>query len=238
MKSLIKRLVRSIGMDLRHYLPSTAAGAQLKAIFDHRQINLVFDIGANSGGYGRFLRECGYAGRIVSFEPLPFAHATLRSEASGDPLWEVAPAMAIGAEDGEIEINVSRNSVSSSILPMKEAHLRAAPDSAFISKVRVPIRKIDTLAAQYMRQGSLAFLKADTQGYEDRVLRGAANTLKILIGLQLELSFHQIYEQQTLFFEMIEKYIPKEFELWGIWPEFTNHQTGRLLAVDAIFIRS
>lgn len=82
------------------------------------EVNLVFDIGANAGQFAQSLRELGYRGRIVSFEPQSEAREQLERAASVDPLWEVAPKAAIGAEDGEIELNLAANSISSSLLPM------------------------------------------------------------------------------------------------------------------------
>jgi hypothetical protein len=120
---------------------------------------------------------------------------------------------------------------------MAEAHVAAAPDSRYIRSEEVPLRRLDTIAPNYIRDGSIAFLKADTQGYEDRVLTGARETLNRVVGLQLEMSFAYNYTGQVLFSEMVERYIPKDFTLWAIWPEFANQRTGQLLAVDAIFMR-
>ena len=89
-------------------------GSMLKA----HEVNLVFDIGANAGQFAQSLRELGYRGRIVSFEPQSEAREQLERAASVDPLWEVAPKAAIGPEDGEIELNLAANSISSSLLPM------------------------------------------------------------------------------------------------------------------------
>jgi FkbM family methyltransferase len=237
MKEALKMLARLAGFEVRQYSVTSSPDAQLKTILSHHRVNLVFDVGANVGGYGRKLRACGYKGRIVSFEPLQTAHRVLTQTAHNDSRWEVAPRMAIGAEDGAISINIAANFASSSVLPMAEAHVAAAPDSRYIRSEEVPLRRLDTIAPNYIRDGSIAFLKADTQGYEDRVLTGARETLNRVVGLQLEMSFAYNYTGQVLFSEMVERYIPKDFTLWAIWPEFANQRTGQLLAVDAIFMR-
>jgi FkbM family methyltransferase len=202
----------------------------------HR-VNLVFDIGANVGQFGRSLRDAGYRGRIVSFEPLSVAWEKLVVASRSDSLWEVAPRAAIGNEDGEVEMHVSGNSVSSSVLDMLDAHAIAAPGSAYVGREKVPLRRLDTVAVDYLRPDSLLVIKIDTQGYEDRVLRGASNLLKNTVGLRLECSLVPLYDGQLLYDEMIGRLKELGFALWRMTPEFVDPASGRLLQIEATFFR-
>lgn len=237
LKATTKRLIRTFGFDLRRYSPASSASAQRMAILRHHGVSLVFDVGANTGGFGRTLRDEGYLGRIVSFEPLKAAHDALSVAASKDRFWHAATRAAIGAEDGEIEMHVAANSESSSILDMLDAHLAAAPESSYVGVEKVPLHRLDTLASEYMEDSSTLFVKIDTQGYEEQVLLGGANTISRAVVLQLELSLVQLYAGQKLMPEMLEILKNMGFDLWGIAPVFVDLRSGRMLQVDAIFCR-
>ncbi|HZO22437.1 MAG TPA: FkbM family methyltransferase [Steroidobacteraceae bacterium] len=237
LRQFLRSTLRHVGLDVRRYRPATSADAALKAMLAFHRINLVFDVGANTGQFGALLREAGYAGRLVSFEPLSAAHLQLTKVARHDPLWEVASPMAIGSENGEIELHVSGNSVSSSVLPMLEAHSSAAPESAYVSSEKVPLRTLDTVAAAYLRPDTELFIKIDTQGYEDRVLRGAGTVLQRTKGLQLELSLVPLYEGQRQFDDLLAELQHAGFELWNMTPAFVDPVRGRLLQVDATLFR-
>ena len=58
--------------------------ARLKKLFDTYQVDLVIDVGANTGSYGIALRDCGYSGLIISFEPIQGAYDKLLENANGD----------------------------------------------------------------------------------------------------------------------------------------------------------
>lgn len=238
MKSLAKKLVRRLGFDIRRYSPSTSEAAQLLRMLSAHRVNLVFDVGANAGQYGHHLREAGYNGQIVSFEPVLAAWEELRKQSRNDSSWTVAPRVAVGDDDGEVEINVSANSFSSSILGMLDAHSNAAPDSQFVRKEVTPLCRLDTVASRYLKADSVVFLKVDTQGYEDRVLRGAQNLLGSIVGLQLELSLVPLYEGQRLFEDLFKQLRDLDFSLWAMSPVFADPQSGRLLQLDATFFRS
>jgi len=226
-----------MGFELRIYRPGSSETAQLmKTLAEHR-INLVFDVGANAGHFGRFLRDAGYLGRIVSFEPLSAAWNLLRKASYNDPHWEAAPRTAIGSQNGEIEINVAQNAVSSSILPMHTAHVVAAHESKYIGVERVPLRRLDSVAAAYIQPHSVAFLKVDTQGYEDQVLKGAESILDRIVGIQLELSTVPLYAGQLLYDDFFALLKPLGFELWAVCPVLVDPQSGRLLQLDATFFR-
>lgn len=238
MKPLVHRALQLLGYDIHRFRPAAFPEPQLAAALRSGDVNLVFDVGANAGQFGLKLRQHGYGGRIISFEPLEEPRQRLIEAADADALWEVAERAAIGDRDGEIDIHVSANSYSSSALEVLDAHLRAAPDSRYVGSERVPLRRLDTVALPYLRPDAVAFLKIDTQGFEDRVLDGAARILPQIGGIQLELSVVPLYSGQKLLPEMLERLRSLGFALWGIWPVFVEPDTGRLLQVDATFFRS
>jgi FkbM family methyltransferase len=233
----IRRTLRGLGYDVRPYQAHYFPDVQLTALLRSLKVNLVLDVGANSGQFGKSLREHGYAGRIVSFEPLEAARKGLLDATGGDPQWQVAERCAIGERDGVLDINVSQNSVSSSALQMLDAHLRTAPDSRYVATERVPLRRLDTCALQYLDAASVALLKIDTQGYEDRVLDGAAGILDRISTVQLEISLVPLYAGQRLFPEMLQRMLALNFEVWAMWPVLVDPDSGRLLQVDATFVR-
>ena len=140
-KTSLKRLVHRMGFELHRLDPSADPAIQLLKALDRFNVNQVFDIGANSGQFAAELRSVGYKGRIVSFEPLLDAHRLLSESSARDPSWIAHPRGAIGDYDGEIELNISGNSVSSSVLPMMDAHSSAAVGSAYIDTEKVPIAR-------------------------------------------------------------------------------------------------
>jgi len=204
-KKTIKKLSRSLGIDLKRYNIQTSEAAKMQRLLAYHNIDLVFDVGANIGQYAKLLRELGYSGRIVSFEPLSSAYSQLKAVSEKDPLWEIAPQAAIGNQEGEIIINIAGNSYSSSALPMLDAHLESAPESAYSGSETVKLSRLDTLAKNYIKSETKSiFLKIDVQGLEKQVLEGATAILPLVKGIKLELSLVPLYEGQVLFQEMID----------------------------------
>jgi FkbM family methyltransferase len=236
-KDLVHTLARSVGLQVYRYIPVRSHAAQLEAMLAHHKVNLVFDVGANVGQFGGELRRLSYRGRIVSFEPILAAHKALLRNAHRDPHWHVAERAALGASEGQVEIGISDNSVSSSVLPMLDAHIAAAPSSAYTAVETVRLTTLDTLALEHFRPDSVALLKVDTQGFEAEVLKGAKETLARSVGLQLELSLTHLYAGQKLLPEMLGQITAEGFELWALVPTFADDRSGRLLQVDATFFR-
>lgn len=237
MAGRIRRLLRKAGIEANRYTVHTSAGAHLNRLLRHCGIDLVLDVGANSGQYAAELRTHGYAGRIVSFEPLATAHARLTRAAHGDSGWSIAPRMALGDADGETTIHVAGNSFSSSILDMLPSHERAAPGSGYVASETVPLKRLDSVAREYLADSRRVLLKIDTQGYEDRVLAGAAVVLDKVTAIQTELSLVPLYAGHLLFDEMRRKLEALGFELFAILPGFVNEQTGQTLQLDGFFLR-
>lgn len=170
-------------------------------------------------------------------EPGSEAHQFLTRAAAGDPLWQILPPMAIGSQDGFVDLNVSANhGESSSILPILAASTEAMPESGYVAIERVPLATLDTIAKQYLNNiAGPIFVKLDIQGFESEALNGATQLLTKVAGLQVELSLVPLYEGQLLFDEMIAMLTGMGFELWSLIPGFVNQKTGRLLEVDGYF---
>lgn len=237
MKSTIKRIARSFGVEIVRYNPAISDGAQLLKAFEVADIDLVFDIGANEGQFGKYIREHGYTGKIVSFEPLSSARKNLLRCAAVDPTWEVHEQSAVGDEDGEIEIHVAGNSVSSSVLPMLEAHCIAAKGSGYIDAERVPIVRLTSVASRYLEPASNLFVKVDTQGFEWAVLDGARETVQQARGVLCELSLVPLYDGQRLWRDIVDRLDAEGFMLWALQRGFTDPRTGQSLQMDGIFLR-
>ena len=238
-REVVRGLLRNIfGLEVRRLKSISTPEAQMVASLRKFDIDLVLDVGANTGQFASDLRHCGYAGRIVSFEPLSQAHSELLRNSAGDPMWEAFPRCALGDQEGEIEINIAGNSESSSILPMLELHRSTAPEAIYQGKEIVPIKTLDAVAGQYLKDARAPFLKIDTQGFEWQVLDGARDILPHIKGISVELSLVPLYEGQHLWREGIDRLEAAGFTLWSFKPAFTDLSQGRILQMDGVFYRT
>lgn len=236
-KQGIKQLLYGAGIEAHRFHPNTSPLARLMAALRAFDIDLVLDIGANEGQFAKELRIGGYSRRIVSFEPLTAAHRRILQESNSDSDWDVHPRCALGDRHSEIELNISGNSVSSSILPMLTSHSSAAPESAYLGHESAPLITLDSVAPAYIEGAQAPFLKIDTQGYEWHVLDGALATLPKVRGIQMELSLVPLYEGQRLWRECIERLEAEGFVLWALQSVFVDPATGRTLQWDGLFFR-
>jgi FkbM family methyltransferase len=236
-KDNIRKAIRSLGFDLYRFNPGTSPSLQLVKAFSRFEVDLVLDVGANVGQFASALRIFGYKGKLVSFEPLVMEHRILSETACRDPSWQVHTRCAIGDFDGKAEINVSGNSVSSSLLPMLNMHSSAAKDSAYVGIEETPIFKLDTVALNYLEGANSIFLKIDTQGFEWNVIEGAKQILPHVQGVLCEMSMIPLYEGQHLWREMIQRIESLGFTLWAILPGFVDSRDGKTLQFDAVFFR-
>jgi len=152
--SRIKTLLRRFGWDVVRYAPQSSPLAQLRTYLRKSKVDLIFDVGANTGQFVRQVRSVGYAGRVVSFEPLTTAWRALKAFSRTDQNWTVHPRYAVGDKIGEVQIHVPKNSLSSSILPMLEAHSSAAPSSVYVSSETVPVITLDSVFSEYVSESN------------------------------------------------------------------------------------
>ena len=208
-----------------------------KALLNNLKINKVLDIGANVGQYAYDIRELGYIGEIISFEPIKAIFQTLEKNSNKDSHWE-SENFALGDFDGETEINIAGNLSSSSLLEMLPSHLKSAPQSKYVGKETIAVKKLDSIFKNYFTKKDNIYIKIDAQGYEKSVLDGAEKALENISVLQIELSLIPLYLNAPIYTDMIEYLKTKGFELYGIEPGFLDQTSGRLLQFDGIFVKN
>lgn len=194
--------------------------------------DVVVDVGANSGQFAAELRLAGYAGPIISIEPVSNAFKALSTRSDNDPLWTVIHC-ALGAESGSVFINVSANSMSSSLLAMSKTHREAAPDSTYISQEEVSVRRLDDI--EQLESFNRIFCKIDTQGYERQVLDGVGDLWPRLIAVQLETSHAPLYEDSWMHADVMDYFEAMEWEPVFVDRGFTDSRTGKMLQSDWTF---
>jgi FkbM family methyltransferase len=206
------------------------------ALMKRHRINMVLDVGANSGQYGKLLRNLGFRGRIVSFEPLSEAFAALQRTAANDPFW-ACHNIGLSDVDETAVINVSANSYSSSFLPASARSVRIEPGIASVGRQEARLRRLDDIIDEIARPDEVIYLKIDTQGYELNVLKGALKTIGRAPLIQLETAFSQGYEGQPVIEGVIGYLRELGYRIVAIEPGWEDFKTAEMLETDLIFAR-
>lgn len=200
-------------------------------------VTLVLDVGANHGGYGRELRQAGFHGRIVSFEPLAEPFGLLQAEASGDGAW-VCRQLALGARSRTHSLHVAANTgASSSFFEMSSDLHEMDPSVRYIGREEVQMCALDDIGDGLINAGDRVWLKVDVQGYELEVLEGAHRTLGQVSGLEVEMSLVPLYDGQPLMHDVLDALRASGFRVVDLWPAYCDIHTGRVLQIDGIALR-
>ena len=228
-KKLVKNIWRKFNYDIISYHP------KLIDFLSHYRVDVVLDVGANIGQFGKNLRDLGYKGKIISLEPISHIYQELEHNAGKDPLWETVN-IGLGNYDGKAQINISELSVFSSILNplprLKEFDIR----SKCIANEEIVVKKLDSVIDIFYINKSNLFLKIDTQGYEKEIIQGATNSLSYFLGVQLEIAPITLYQGQGTFLEIVSLMEKSGFKIALIEPVNYAPDEPLLLEMDCIFI--
>lgn len=242
MKQIYGRVVRpafeTLGFDIRRHGIRTDPSIRICRVLSTRKIDLVLDIGANTGQFGQALFDNGFGGRVVSFDPLPDAHARLveRAGRSGRD-WMVAPRAALDDKVGVARFIVATNSASSSLLDQSSRLAEVAPAAASVGEIEVPTATLDGAVSGFLGENDRVAIKIDTQGAELRVLQGGTATVRRADMILIEMSIAQLYEGQPSYHELDQYLRACGFSLIDIDPTVRDPNSGLLAEFDAIYVR-
>ena len=228
----VQRFGARVGLDIRTRRPPEPRRQQL---IERNGIGLVLDVGAHFGEYAHALREHGYCGRIVSFEPERANFEQLSARAAHDPAWEVE-RFALSDTDGDAELGVA--DVFSSLLPANDRLTAVFERARAQMHQTVPLRRLDELERYAEEvQSTPTLIKLDVQGNELRALRGAEGLLEHIRMAEVELSVVPLYEGQPTMFDVMEFLDSHGFELVDLEPIGRDRNTGQFMQFDGIFVR-
>lgn len=230
----LRAAVRSVGLEISHYTGSLTANRA--SLMSRLAVDVVYDVGASVGQYAHSVRQSGFRGPIHSIEPNPTAFRALRGRACRDAAWFIHPC-AVGSEAGTTAtLNISKNSQSSSLLPIGDRHLKAFPDSHYTHSSQVEMRTLADLVRETSRGGSRLAVKIDVQGHELAVLEGADQVLDRVALIELELSLVPLYERQPPASTLWRWLEEAKFTVVDVDRVCWDQQTGDLLQVNLLSI--
>jgi FkbM family methyltransferase len=200
-------------------------------------ITIVFDVGANLGQFAHIVRTSGYSGNIVSFEPMASIYQQLSESVEDDPN-HICKQLALGDSEQTASINVMQQHASSSLLEPNPRIVTQAELARPMAWEEVLVTRLDTIISDVSHSKDRIYLKIDTQGYEDRVLKGATNSFRQIYAIEIELSLAEVYKGQST---LPSIWITLEQLGYSpIWIErgYLDPVTGYMLQCDAIFLKS
>lgn len=231
LRKLIYCLLRPrLYIGLRHLV---APSIEHRDILRSVRPDFVIDVGANRGQFSLAVREALGDVEILAFEPLMVPAEILSKQKLLMKNLELF-TIALGDEEGEVMLNVSKSDDSSSLLNITHSQVELYPGTEKISEEVVKIRRLDSYITHCAGKNCV-LLKMDVQGYEKRVLEGAHKFLELVKFIYVELSLLELYESQPMASEVINFLYERGFMLRNV----TNLQYAksefRLVQADFLF---
>lgn len=241
LKSLITYLIaKDCYPNILHKLRWFDQKARLPNLLRRLNVNVVIDVGANVGQFASELRQLGYKGRIVSFEPCASAFVELGRHFATDLHWR-GHQVALGSQQHWAVLNQTGASTLNSLLKPNKLYQDLFPDANRIQKsTPIEVRRLDEYFETIIEgiENPRVFLKMDTQGYDRNVIRGLGTHVHHVVGLQSEISMNPIYDHMTTDVSILQEYGQLGFELLDLFPVTRHKNLGFILEYDCIMSRA
>ena len=206
---------------------------------------VLVDVGAG-GGLQHNWRPASKYLRVIGFEPDDRAYAELASSQNGSFTYLHT---ALHNTSGESPLHLSRKQTVSSMLSPDGHFLARFPEAERFEIVQTVCVKVDTLDHQLSENQihDADFVKLDAQGAELFILQGSTATLSnAVFGLEVEVEFVPIYQDQPLFADVDAYLRGFDFQLFDLRPEYWKRSLGKdcggskgqIIFADALYFRS
>lgn len=231
-KKIIKKVLNTMGFDIiRHQDRQTDL-----SWLQNRNINIVFDIGANVGQFAEEIRHELPDAQIYSFEPVKETYDTLVENFSHDKKFR-AFNVGLGSKKESKEIKISAYSLSSSFLPQSKTLETVFPHTKEVGTKTVSVERLDDIWNEVGEPHEGVLVKMDTQGFEAEVIAGGKACLSAASAVLIETSFVEIYSGQPLFDDIYKLLKELGFSYHGSLRAKRHPKTGEVMFEDSIFMR-
>ncbi|MDD2934519.1 MAG: FkbM family methyltransferase [Methylotenera sp.] len=233
---MIKVIAEKLGYELIKKKKDASLKSHLQRILKQYEIDLVLDVGANQGQYGKMLRNLGYKGEIISFEPVRSAYEKLKESTEKDNLWKVFK-LGLSDKKGVTQINVFKSSVFSSLLKPNEFGQNSFKKMEQSVTEEIDLDTLDNFLNANHIKNKRIFLKMDTQGHDLNVFFGTRNSIATIVGIQSEISFQPIYENMPNYHESLKEYEGAGFMATGLYP-VSRSASGAIIEMDCVMLNN
>ena len=216
------------------------AFADIQTIYGKKRFNLVFDVGAHEGETLSEFRRLFRDAEIHCFEPTKDAFEVLRLTAGNDARVKLHHC-ALGEADGWATLFCHRRSHWNSLLENSSMIENFARKDLVdtTGTEQVELFALDSFCTKN-NVSTIDLLKIDSQGYELKILNGAAELLKSkrVSLLHLEVSFAPYYEGQCSFEQLYSMLTRYQYKLVGLYcpVEHARDSDHSLLWGDVVFM--
>jgi FkbM family methyltransferase len=239
----VRRLLHRTGVDVVRWPHRPETGVidwALTEVIRTRSINCVIDVGGNKGQFARRLRELGYAGRIVSFEPSPTVLPDITDAAARDGDWIVRP-VALSSQAGEAVLRLHKEPQLNSLLDELPGVIDQIPKMARVGTATIALSTLEAEFPQIVAgiAAPRVLLKSDTQGHDMEVLRGAGEKglAPAVVAVLVELVAQPIYSGQPAMSAVIDLIMNDGFSVVAFEPLFESSDGLRPVELDGLFMR-
>lgn len=229
----IKNVGRAAGVEIRYAFqnPTITDPRLYERWMKPHEVKCIFDIGANIGQSAKKFAQSFPQAVINSFEPFPEAFSALKRIAEASNGRIVPYQFACGDIEERIMVS-ARDDTASQLNSI--SNMAATQTSA--TSVEINVRRIDSICAEHDIQ-MIDLLKTDTEGFDGKVLDGAADMLSTgrVRCVVSEVGFMDDC-QHTHFNEIFQKLSGAGYELAGLY-ELSYLKNGRCDFANALFVR-
>ncbi len=234
---MIKKILLTIKKSIRDFFYVFSMKA-LNSLPNNGIVGII-DVGAAGEiepRWKQFTKKLNYHG----FEPDKRSREIIKNNEKNFNTYKIY-SQALGNFEGNKILNLCRTPEVSSVFRPNRKILNNFPKSErfdILNKINLPVVTLDSLNFK-----NIDFIKLDIQGAELEALEGSKKLLDDILGIEIEVEFHELYTNQPLFGDICN-YLSKfdiefiDFLNVARWERDAHSSYGQAVFGDGLFLKT